>query len=357
VEPVAARSSRSLRIAQVAPVGTAVKPGAGESVEELVSLLTEELVRRGHQVTLFATGDSQTSANLQAFYEHGYEDDQELWDWEFTETMHVANACTRADEFDVMHYHSYHFALPFTPFVHIPNVQTHHAKLSPAIAAAYHYFAEVHVVVASQFQRRHFEGRPNVELIHQGIDTEVVPFSSHPGDYLLFVGRMIADRGPAQAVEVAAASGMPLVLAGPAEEGFEEEIAPLLDADRVTYVGRVDPTQRDRLLAGAGALVYPLRYPEPVGLVVIESMACGTPVVAVGIGAVPEIVEPGRTGYLAGTWEELAAKVPDALLLDRAAIRARAVERFDFRRMVDQHEQLYLRLAGDGTENGRASAR
>jgi glycosyltransferase involved in cell wall biosynthesis len=154
---------------------------------------------------------------------------------------------------------------------------------------------------------------------------------------------MIEDKGPAKAIEIARAAGMPLILAGPAEEGFDEHIAPLVDGREVTYVGRVDPPERNRLLAGAAALLYPLLYPEPFGLVVIEAMACGTPVLATALGAVPELVEPGLTGYLAPSWEDLAALIPRALELDRPAIRERAVERFDYTRMVDLHEQLYVR--------------
>ena len=137
---------------------------------------------------------------------------------------------------------------------------------------------------------------------------------------------------------------MPLVLAGPAEEGFDEVLAPQIDGREISYVGRVEPPERDRLLAGAAALLYPLLYPEPFGLVMIEAMACGTPVLAVGIGAVPELVEPGLTGYLADSWEGLPELVAPAIELDRRTIRHRAVERFDYRRMVDRHEELYQRL-------------
>jgi glycosyltransferase involved in cell wall biosynthesis len=341
-----------LRIAQVAPVGGPVRPGIGESVEQLVSELCEGLTERGHAVTLFATGNSETSAELRFLYERGYEEDEELWDWQFMESMHVAQAYAQAPEFDVIHSHSYHHALPLTPFVSTPNVQTHHVEMSPAVIEGYRRFEQVHLVAVSQWQRRHFADRSNVHVIHHGIDTASFPVGEG-GDYLLFLGRMLRDKGPAKAVEVARAVDMPLILAGPAEAHFEEEVAPLIDGEHVVYVGRVEPEQRDRLLAGAAALVYPLLYPEPFGLVLIEAMACGTPVLGVGIGAVPELVEPGVTGQLAPTWEGLADLVPATLELDRAQVRARAVERFDLRRMIDDHEALYIRLAAE--RRGRAA--
>lgn len=340
-------TSPRLRIALVAPVGTAVKPGVGESVEQLIFLLAEELVRRGHRVTLFATGDSSTSAELRSLFERGYEYDEELWDWQFTESMHVSAAYAQAHEFDVIHCHSYHYALPLTPFVSTPNVQSYHVEMSPAIVKAYRRLEHIQLVVASRFQARHFHDRPNVALIPHGIDTRSFPYGDGSGGYLLFLGRMIPDKGPARAVAIAKEAGMPLVLAGPAEEHFDEQVAPLIDGKQVTYVGRVDPPERDRLLAGAGALIYPLLYPEPFGLVVIEAMACGTPVVAPRIGAVPELVEPGLGGCLAASQDGLAALIPEALKLDRRKIRTSAIERFDFRRMVDDHERLYTRLAAE----------
>jgi glycosyltransferase involved in cell wall biosynthesis len=318
----------------------------GESVEQLVALMCDELVARGHEVTLFATGDSETSARLDFYFERGYEHDELLWDWQFTEYMHVGYAYSQAAEFDVIHCHSYHFGLPFAPFVYTPNVHTHHVQMEPGVVDAYRRFPDVHLVAASEFQAQIYAGRNNLTLIPHGIETDAFPFGETGGDYLLFLGRMIQDKGPAQAVEIARAADMPLVLAGPAERGFDENVAPLVDGQQITYVGRVDQAERDRLLAGAAALVYPLLYPEPFGLVVIEAMACGTPVIATALGAVPELVEPGITGYLAGSWEELSELVPQALALDRAAVRRRAVERFDYRHMVDLHEQLYQRVVG-----------
>jgi glycosyltransferase involved in cell wall biosynthesis len=333
-------------IAQVAPLGTATRRGAGESVEQLVALLCDELVARGHQVTLFATGDSETDAELRYYFERGYVHDRELWDWQFTEYMHVGNAYSHADEFDVIHCHSYHFGLPFARFVATADVHTHHVHVEPGVLAAYRRLPQVKLVAVSQYHAKSYRDLPNVELIPHGIETDAFPFGSVGGDYLLFLGRMIANKGPAKAIEIARRADMPLVLAGPAEDGFEESIAPLIDGAEVRYMGRVAPPERDRLLAGAGALLYPLLYPEPFGLVPVEAMTCGTPVLATEIGAVPELVEPGLTGYLAPSWESLPDLVPRALKLDRQAIRARAVERFDYKRMVDAHEALYRRLVG-----------
>jgi glycosyltransferase involved in cell wall biosynthesis len=339
-------SARPLRIAEIAPVGVATRRGAGESVEELVALLCDELVARGHHVTLFATGDSRTEAKLRYYFERGYEHDPDLWDWQLTEYTHVGHAYAHASEFDVIHCHSYHFGLPFAQFVDTPNVHTHHVHVEPGVIKAYGRLPQVHLVAVSQHHARAYEGLPNVELIPHGIETAAFPFGKFGGDYLLFLGRMIRDKGPAEAAHIARSAGMPLVLAGPAEDGFAEFVAPLLDNDAVRYVGRVSQPERDQLLAGAAALLYPLLYPEPFGLVPVEAMACGTPVLATDIGAVAELVEPGRTGYLAPSWEGLADLVPRALELDRRLIRERAVERFDYRRMVDAHEDLYRRLAG-----------
>ncbi len=329
-------------------MGIATRRGAGESIQDLVALLCDALVAGGHQVTLFATGDSNTAARLRYRFERGYVEHQQLWDWQFAEYMHVGHAYAQAAEFDVVHCHSYHFGLPFAQFVSTPNVHTPHVEMEPAVINAYERLPQVQLVAVSHFQRRAYASCPNVELIPHGIDAAAFPFEERGGNYLLFVGRMIDDKGPAEAIEIAGQVDMPLVLVGPAEDGFDEKIAPLLDGSAVRYLGRVDPPERDRLLAGAAALVYPLLHPEPFGLVPVEAMACGTPVVGVGIGALPELVESGVTGYLAPSWDRLAELVPRALELDRRAIRRRALERFDYRQMVAAHEDLYRRLADGG---------
>jgi glycosyltransferase involved in cell wall biosynthesis len=339
--------SQRLRIAQIAPVGTAVHRGAGDSIEQLVALLCDELVVRGHSVTLFATSDSTTTAELRFYHERGYEDDELLWDWQFSEYMHVGHAYSQAAEFDVVHCHSYHFGVPFAPLVDPINIHTQHVEMEPGVIATYQRLPQVHVVTASEFHAEAYQLGANLDVIPHGIDTGAFPFGERGEGYLLFLGRMIEDKGPVEAIEIARAADVPLVLAGPPGEDFDDTIAPLIDGRQIRYVGRVGAEDRNRLLSGADALLYPLLYPEPFGLVVVEAMACGTPVLATGIGAVPELVEPGHTGFLAPSWEELPALVARAVELDRRAIRERAVERFDYRRMVDRYEALYERLVDE----------
>jgi glycosyltransferase involved in cell wall biosynthesis len=333
-----------LRIAQIAPVAAPVAPGAGDSIEQLVGLLCEELVRRGHDVTLYATGDSVTSARLRSHREHGYDSDHEVWDWNYSETLHAANAFEHAADHDIVHAHDLHFELPFARLVDVPIVETQHVDSSPEIRAAQRNAPNVHVVAASMQQRRGLGPGLDVTVIPHGIDVRAFPFSASGGEDLLFLGRMIPDKGPLEAIAIARAAGRRILLAGPLVEGFELGLDAEVDGDRVQYVGRVDHATRNDLLARAGALLFPVRHPEPFGLVLVEAMACGTPVLGVCIGAVGEIVEDGVTGYTAASWEGLAELVAPALALDRHAIRERALSRFDVRRMVDDYEALYRRI-------------
>jgi len=337
---------RPLRIAQIAPVAAAVRVGEGDSIEQLVGLLCEELVRRGHDVTLYATGDSVTSARLRSLRAHGYDDDDDAWDWQFSESVHAAEAFAHTAEHDVIHAHDLHFALPFARLVDVPVIETQHVECSPEVRAAQRRCERLHLVAASEYQRDLLGGGSDITVISHGIDVTAFAFSAQTGDYLLFLGRMLPDKGPLDAVAVARAAGMPIVIAGPAVEGHEQMLDAVLGGERVHHAGAVDHATRNTLLAGAAALVFPVTYPEPFGLVMVEAMASGTPVLATALGAVAEIVDSGLTGYTAPTWEGLAELVPAALELDRRAIRTRALERFDARRMADDYEALYYRVAG-----------
>jgi glycosyltransferase involved in cell wall biosynthesis len=334
---------RTLRIAQIAPIARAVSPTSTGSIEQLVWQLTEELVERGHDVTLFAAGDSETSARLEAKYALGYDHDEALWEWTFHELMHVAAALERAHEFDVLHSHVYHFALPFTRFVRTPTVHSYHVLPDDDVVRAYAEYPEAELVAASAFQREQLS-RPKAPVVHHGLDVDGFPFGESGGEYLLFLGDVRWEKGAGESVELAARIGLPLVIAGPGEGFYREHIEPNVRGD-VEYLGWVEPARRDELLAGAAALLYPLNWPETFGLVLVEAMACGTPVLARSCGAVPEIVDNGVTGFHAETLEELVALAPRARALDRARVRERARERFDKSRMADEYEALYRRLA------------
>jgi glycosyltransferase involved in cell wall biosynthesis len=333
-----------LKIAQVAPVAMPVRPGKGDSIEQLVSLLTEELVRRGHDVTLFAVGDSETTADLRSFYAHGYRENEEIWDWRVPETLNAASAFEQATAFDVMHSHTYHFALPFTRFVSTPVVHTYHVQLGPEVVDGFRRYPDTQLVAISEFQRSELQGFDDIPVIHNGIDSGAFPFSAERGDYLAFLGRMIPSKGAAEAVRVARELDFPLVMAGPSTDWFERDVRPAIDGRLIRYEGSLDAAGRDELLRGAAALVYPITYPEPFGLVMVEAMACGTPVAAFGIGAVPEVVEQGIGGSWVPPGERLGEAVESAVQLDRRRVREAAIERFDYRRMVDAYERLYRRL-------------
>jgi glycosyltransferase involved in cell wall biosynthesis len=329
----------------VAPVAAPVRSGEGDSVEQLVGLLTEGLVARGHDVTLYATGDSQTSARLRSARARGYDEEGEaIWDWYRAESFNAALAFAHASEHDVIHAHDSHFALPFAPLVGTPLVDTPHTEIPPEVIAEYVRRPEIHVVAVSVHQQRALGNRPNVSLIPHGIDFDAFPFSAQPEGYLLFLGRMLADKGPAEAIRIAQEARMPLILAGPAQDGYDVRAESGLDGEQVRWVGRVDPDERNRLLAGAVALLFPLNYPEPFGLVQLEAMACGTPVLATAMGAAPELIEPGVTGFTAASWSDMAVRVPAAAALDRRTVRRVAKRRFDAELMIDRHEALYRRI-------------
>jgi glycosyltransferase involved in cell wall biosynthesis len=334
-----------LRIALLAPVAAPVLPGEGESVEQLISLLAERLVRRGHDVTLYATGNSRTSARLRSVHARGYDEEDDLWDWYRLESFHAALAFEHASEHDVIHAHDFHFALPFAGLTSTAFVDTPHTEIPPEVMRAYRQRGDVHIVAVSGYQRRALDGVPDVTVIPHGIAFEEFPLGEGPGEHLLFLGRMLADKGPADAIRIARAAGLPLILAGAAQDGYDVRAEPGFDGDQIRWVGPVDFRERNRLLASAIALLFPLVYPEPFGLVLLEAMACGTPVLATQLGAAPEIIEQGVTGYTAPTWERLAELVPAAAALDRGVVRRVAAARFDAERMVDAHEALYKRLA------------
>jgi glycosyltransferase involved in cell wall biosynthesis len=338
--------ARTLRIAQVGPVATAIPPPRSSSVELMTSLLTEGLVARGHQVTLFATGTSTTAATLHATFPRGYADDPSLWPWEACELFNLAAAAERASQFDVIHCQAMYWpmALPFSRMCDTPLVQTlHHAPTAPEIALWSRY-PEVPFVAISHEQARLLAGLNVVGVVPHAIDTDAFTVRANPDDYLVFLGRFTEGKGVLPAIEIARRAGMPLRLAAAENDYYREAIAPHVDGTRVVYVGEVDHAGKVALLGGARALLYPVQSGEPFGLVLAEAMACGTPVAALDRGAVREVVDEGVTGGIFTSVDELLAGLGRVLALDRAGVRRRAVERFGIARMVDGYTAIYQRL-------------
>jgi glycosyltransferase involved in cell wall biosynthesis len=335
----------------------AMPPAGSGSVELMTWLLTEALVRRGVEVTLFATGNSRTSARLQATFAAGYCENADMWPWELYEMLNLAAAVERAGEFDVIHYQAayYPMSLAFARLSPTPIIQTlHHSPSAPEVSLWAQY-REAPFVAISREQARLLAGLNVVGTVLHGIDTDAFAFSETPGDYLLFLGRFTAGKGVVQAIDVARRAGLKLILAAPDDPYYHEHVKPHVDGAQVVYAGEVGHDQKVALLGGARALLYPVQAGEPFGLVLAEAMACGTPVAALDRGAVREVVDDGLTGRIFGDLEAMVAGLPDVFALDRARVRRRAVERFGIERMATEYIAVYEGVARHGV--GEAAAR
>lgn len=342
---------RPLRVGMLAPIAWRVPPRHYGPWERVVSLLTEGLVRRGVDVTLFATADSLTAASLSAVVPSPYEEtpglDAKVW-----EGLHIAHAFGRARELglDLVHNHYDFLPLTYASLVDTPTVTTIHGFSSEAILPAYRAFdGRARYVSISDSDRR--PDLTYLATIHHGTDLAEFTFRPGPGGYLLFLGRIHPDKGAADAIRVARAAGWPLVVAGIVQDRayFAREVEPHLGAGNVRYVGPVGPQERDRLLGGALGLLHLIHFDEPFGLSVAEAMACGTPVVAYARGSMPELVEDGVGGFLAADEAAAVEAVGRLGSLDRAAVRERAEARFSADRMVEDYLRAYrVVLAGGG---------
>jgi glycosyltransferase involved in cell wall biosynthesis len=342
-----------MRIAHIAPVATSIPPSKSGSVETMTSLLTEGLVARGHDVTLFATGDSATSATLHAIYPHGYWHDEDMWPWELYEMLNLATVVERAAEFDIIHYEAayYPMSLAFTRLSPTPIVQTLHHSPSQAEIALWTRYPEAPFVAISNEQAGLLSGLRVVATVLHGIDTGNFVFRENPDDYLLFLGRFTEGKGVLQAIELAKRVDMRLILAAAEGDYYRERVAPHVDGRRIVYYGEADFDAKVKLYGGARALLYPIQSREPFGLVLAEAMACGTPVAALDRGAVREVVDEGVTGMIFDNLEQMAHALPRVFDLDRRRVRERAVARFGAARMVDEYIAVYERLVE--THRGR----
>jgi glycosyltransferase involved in cell wall biosynthesis len=341
-------STNDLRVAMLAPISWRVPPRHYGPWEQFVSLLTEGLVERGVDVTLFASADSVTSARLVGTIPTGYSEDPDL-DPKVWEGLHLATVFERAAEFDLIHNNFDFLPLTYSGLVDTPLLTTIHGFSSEKIVPVFErYDGRGHYVAISDADRHprlHYEA-----TIHHGIRMRTFPLVTTPGDYLLFFGRIHPHKGAAEAIEVAARLGVPLMIAGIVQdrEYFERSVEPHIDGDRVTYIGSVGPDERGTVLGEARALLHLISFEEPFGFSVIESMACGTPVIATRLGSMPELVSDGVNGYLVDTQDAAVAAVAAAGRLDRKAVRASVERRFDVSRMVDEYIEVYRRIAARG---------
>ncbi|MFP3940023.1 MAG: glycosyltransferase family 4 protein [Thermoanaerobaculia bacterium] len=338
-----------MRIAQVSPLYESVPPRGYGGTERMVSYLTEELVRQGHEVTLFASGDSHTRAELIAPCPRALRTDPDVVDPIEYHVLATELVAQKAGCFDVIHSHLGVLALPLLRRLAVPHVTTLHGRLdTPDLPPVWSALRDSPVISISDHQRRPLPFLDWRGTIHHGLPEGLRTFRPAPEDYLLFIGRISPEKRPDRAIEIARRAGLPLKIASKVDPAdrlyFETTIAPLMEQPHVESFGEVAGPAKDRLLGGARALLFPIDWPEPFGLVMIEALACGTPVVAWNEGSVPEILTDGVDGFVVESVEEAVRAVARIDTLDRRACRRTFEERFSARRMARDYLELYQDL-------------
>lgn len=331
-----------MRIGLLGPVAWRTPPRHYGPWEQVTSLLAEGLVARGHDVTLFATLDSLTGAALDGVCPRGYAEDPSM-DGRVWEALHVSHALSRSASFDLVHSHLDWLPLAFADHCRAPLLTTIHGFSGRGILPAYLHARSAYVAISDADRSPRLD---YVATVHHGIDLASLPLNTTAGTDLVVFGRIHPDKGTADAIAIARAVGRRLVICGIVQDEtyFAGQVRPHLDGDTVVFLGSVGPARRAEVLGSAAVLLHPIGFDEPFGLSVVEAMACGTPVVAYRRGSMPEVVDEGVTGFLAHDVASAAIAVGRALGLDRAAVGARAAQRFGVDRMVDDYVRVYERL-------------
>ncbi len=347
-----------LRIAQLAPLYERIPPKLYGGTERVVSYITEELVRRGHEVTLFASGDSETAATLWAGCEQALRLTGKPEMGTYLQLPMISDVYQDARErFDVIHSHLDYWSFPFARLVEVPTVATMHGRLDiEELHPIYARYRDVPLVSISDAQRVHLPSVNWIATIHHGLPRNLLTPRYEPGKYLAFLGRISPEKRPDIAIEVAKKSGIPLKIAAKVDvvdrDYFAQVIRPRLSPPDVEYIGEINEAEKSEFLGNALALMFTIDWPEPFGLAMIEAMACGTPVIARRCGSVPEVIEHGVTGFIADGVEQLVAAVEQVGSLSRVECRGQFERRFTVDSMVDRYEEVYLRLMA-----GRYAAR
>ncbi len=333
-----------MKIAMLSPLSWRTPPRHYGPWENVVSLLTEQLVSMGIEVTLFASGDSLTSGELAWVCERPYSEDPTI-DPKVWECLHIAELFKRADEFDLIHNHYDFLPLSYSGFTHTPIVTTIHGFSSPSILPVYKkYNNSTHYVAISEADKS--AELDYIATIHHGIDLNQFKYQQETGNYLLFLGRIHPEKGVHDAIEVARKTGKRLVIAGIVQDEayLKEQIEPCIDGSKVEYIGSVGPEKRQEVMGGALALLHLIHFNEPFGLSVIESMACGTPVIAYNRGSMPELIQNDSTGFIVDDLDTAVQAVDKINTLDRRACRDEVEQRFTCQRMAHEYAGVYHRI-------------
>jgi glycosyltransferase involved in cell wall biosynthesis len=350
-----------MRIAQIAPLFESVPPRLYGGTERIVSYLTEELVRLGHEVTLFASGDSRTAAQLVSACPRALRLDPRAGDPQAMHTCQLEDVFADTARFDVMHFHVDYTHFPLSSRQATPHLTTLHGRLDlPFLPPIYRRFPRAGVVSISDAQRRPLPGAAWLGTVYHGLPPDLYSYEPRPDRYLAFLGRISPEKGVDRAIEIARRAGMPLRIAAkidPADrEYFETEIEHLFREPHVEYVGEIGEDEKGDFLGRARALLFPIAWPEPFGLVLIEALACGTPVIAYRCGSVPEVVEHGLTGFVVERPTQAEAAIERLGEIDRGACRRRFEERFNVERMARDYVALYEQLVQARPVLGRMTA-
>jgi len=344
-----ALAAQPLRIAQVAPLYESVPPTHYGGTERIVSYLTEELVAQGHDVTLFASGDSRTKATLVAACPRSLRLDPACVDQLAHHVLMLERVMQRADEFDIVHFHIDYLHFPLSRRQRLTQVTTLHGRLDiPDLVPLYNEFREMPLVSISNAQRAPLPWVNWQDTVYHGLPVDRYRFRPETGQYLACLGRISPEKGIDRAIEIAKQVGIPLKIAAKVDRAdrdyFAQVIEPLLDHPLVEYLGEIGDDRKDEFLGNAYALLFPIDWPEPFGIVMIEAMACGTPVIAYSSGSVPEVMEQGRTGFIVDQLEDAVQAVRRVPLLSRARCREIFEERFTAARMARDYLDVYTRL-------------
>jgi len=340
-----------MRIAQVSPLIESVPPKHYGGTERIVSYLTEELVRLGHEVTLFASGDSVTNARLIAPCQRSLRKNEKCKDPVAREVLLVDHVLEHAGEFDVIHFHTGYLHFPVCRCLSVPHLTTLHGRLDlPDLVPVFDRFRNEPLISISNAQRQPLAWANWQTTIYHGLRTDLFSFRRGSDDYLAFLGRISPEKGADRAIEIAKRVGIPLKIAAKVDRAdrryFKRVVEPLLNESYVEWVGEISDHQKNDFLGNAYALLFPIDWPEPFGLVMIEAMACGTPVIAYDRGSVPEVMDDGVTGFIVRELDEAAEAVRRVRNLSRARCREVFDKRFTATRMANDYIHMYQRMLG-----------